>query len=309
MRHRAVLTVAALALLASGCSLGTKPSISVQQVPVDLAFGGKKATPTPVATPAPQPRPSFPTFVFVPPPDLPPLPPVVPETRETCEPPSPFPQEPAPPSVGAENQPELGRYRFAYERAEGRKTVKSNGFRTIEDLRLETRGPDNIGFSYLVRDSLTRVALRLRAETVDPTRGLYLSQLRFPEGEREATATFQVPLQLLAFPLQAGETVTATGIDPVSQSVVTSEVTLLPRDPGKDRVKACDEVVDAWRMSWSLVIQGVSDQSWDGTFWIATQWGGWPVADQVAYDGDFVIGSFSSRILETTPLEPEEEGQ
>lgn len=301
-RARLFVMATALMVLATACSsFSGKPSVSVKGVPVDLAFGGKPQTPprpspTPTpATPGSPSRPTLPPGAVLPPPveEAPPAP------AEICQPENPFPKEPAPPDIT--EQPTIGSYPFAYERTVGKKVTKDTGFRRITDVALEAIGLQTVGFAYTVVDDFTGQRATFVVRTDETTKGFYLRAIGLPQGDGELLVQPQPMVQILFFPLQPRTTQTARGVDPLTGTVMTSEATVLDRVPEKDRVRACDGVADAWRVHWVLELTGPTPQKWDGTFWFATQWGGWPIADSVSMSGSLLSGTFDSTIRGLEP--------
>jgi hypothetical protein len=294
-----VVSILALLLLVTGCSsFRSKPSVSVKSVPANLVFGAPQATPSPSpatrpsgqATVAPLPTPSI---TPAPPSETPRGPPA------SCEPANPFPNEPATPDIT--RRPVPGAYEFAYKRSAGKAVRTATGFRHVSNVQAETVGPQTVGFSYTVRDGFTgqRAVFVVRTDQTAP--GFYLRAIGLPRGGEEFVVQPQPMLQILAFPLQPRNAQSARGADLVTGTVVTSAATVQDREPEKDRVRACHAVADAWRVHWTIDLTGQVSQTWNGTFWFATQWGGWPIADNVAMSGSLLTATVRSTIRRLEP--------
>ncbi|MHB8718631.1 MAG: LolA-like protein [Candidatus Dormibacteria bacterium] len=119
--------------------------------------------------------------------------------------------------------------------------------------------------------------------------GVYLTRLKFTAGTvvtagpvpKQPPPTFDftsaIGVQIFQVPASPGLTWSSTATDPTTQATIGFNATVASLQGGKERINACGEQVDTYRVDGTLTLsspQGiaVTDQV---TFWVVPQYGGW----------------------------------
>lgn len=336
--------VITVAMVASSCSrFAPKADVSINKVGVDLAFGvdvEKLLEPPPLPPPPPPPP-----FELPPPPEIPPPPPPPPPTpfcpgvqtqsqRDGDAPPSMRPGEfnPKDPSRGG-NWPRSGKYPTFYQyNYAGEQTEAGYDYKRI-GIRRDDASTNS--FWYTVFDERHGVTLEYTiiyeanaTEGADSSNsdiaGIYLRSLRLPLKTDPTKSRIFIPanaeaggLKLASFPLGGGQTTESTQPNRAANDVDV-QGNQLPLSPpsstiatrviiaGKPQnVFVCDQMARAWRFNTSIEISGDVEVSLIGSFWIATQYGGWAIQEVFSLDGgnEFISGNFLGRIARLDPGE------
>ena len=328
---RTAAAMLAVAVLTASCSVFHVASdVGVQQVNVDLNFGVKKA-------PKPQPQAeisippvSFPSFFGQDPCAIDPTavdcvdpnPPPQPKPKPLCalHPSAIAPRDVAGPSITSLNVPAEGPYLFHYKgNYDGKPAFNIVGYKLIGDVTDESAIYGADAFSYSVEDQVLhyRLVFLVIPQTENSQNdGLYLKEADFPEkdlpfGGKPYTFIPASPMLLVAFELNSGDEQTSAGIDTSGKQANPAG---LPPKPSANEMKshtvagsretidACDDLIQAYRVSWDLQITGEFDEHMLGTFWLATQYGGWPVrSDYVLSSQKLISGNFEERIMRVDP--------
>lgn len=314
-----------LALVSTSCALFAVPNdVGVKNLTVDLTFGGNQPP-----TNEPLPDFSLPPVPVIelpePPPPIPPPPPPPP----ICPPPpsTAAPRDPAVPTINPHNVPQLGEY-----------MSRSQGNYENEEpfIRISTKDVTNLvqqgdGFRFSVKDTVTQMRLTLEAQPInedDPANrpGLYLVRMELPAerpqigGLDPRALAFEPaePLQLTPFPIQPGTDTTdaAPDVAPKNETPIQDPITGAPLlSPSlnsmastmivdsAETIVVCSSLAQAYRASWDLEITGEFNIRILGTFWLATQYGGWPIKDDFVVVGDLLPGNFSSSLMRIDPTD------
>lgn len=322
----------ALMLMTTSCALFTVPDdVGIKKLGVDLTFGGKLPTTPP--GPSAFSLPPVPTITPSPPPDPGPPPPPPPPL---CGPTTAVGAIEAPTSMHADpdgnpetddgQQPLEGNYPFHFiGNLEGGPQVEFDANKVITNSQL-TNTPG--GFEYDIGDPFLpgmRFGFESRPESeTDPVgAGLYLTKIEIPFREpgqffpdRQLLFEPQGGLKFIEFPIQSGTTITrsAPDIAPKEESPVQDPITgapiLLPSANemtsqttihSTERIVVCEELAQAWRTSVDIQITGDYNIRFLGTFWLGTQFGGWPIKDDFVVVGDLAAGNYSSNLLKVDP--------
>ena len=341
-RKAAVLAVA-LALLATGCSrFAPKAGVGVKGVSVDLAFGIDvedllKPTPTQTPTLPTLPPPTTPTPTQTPTIEPPPAPLCPPSTNlSTKDGAAPstirnqdFKREP---SNQEGSRPREGTY-FSWLQFNFSSDEVQEGYtyRDIDHLHdsntidgafaydlLQPEVGHAIDVSYLIVPQPEETGAGGASADVA---GLYIQELSIPFKERprgpiqkRTFTVFEPGTRLVEFPIANGNRSsdsqpvpdapdTSSGTPVIGGAANVLSITSVVGE--RDRVFVCDELADTWRVSVTMEITGDVDVRLVGNFWIAPQYGGWPIQEAFTIDGgsDFVSGNFFSRLARLDPGE------
>jgi hypothetical protein len=82
-----------------------------------------------------------------------------------------------------------------------------------------------------------------------------------------------------------------------SANAIRSELQVGP----PERFIVCEELGMGWKSTWNLEITGEYNLRILGTFWMSTQYGGWPTKDEYVIIGDLIPGVFSSNMMKLDP--------
>jgi hypothetical protein len=146
------------------------------------------------------------------------------------------------------------------------------------------------------------------ARTGDPERGLVLSKVDTYDAKGKPVGTFAPSpgILILPLPVVAGEQWTAAGLDPSTGQVLQHQGTVR----GRERVDACGDVIDGWRVDGSETLQnaaGVQAGTRTYNYIVATQLGGIVILEDV--DGQTPDGTLKAKFwigqLEPFPLPQE----
>jgi hypothetical protein len=341
-RRAAVLSVA-LAMLTSCSAFRAKPDVDIQAVPVSLIFGAK-VKPQPTPSTLPNINPSILPPIDIPPPPPPP-PPVDPCDEDPykegcpgfqlCPPPvEGAAAEKAPTDIhqGDPYEPTGGKYLFShlqnYSGAEEEVKVTQNDVTspspTADGYFFSFYNPiNNITMVFQVRQSPPEDAEQ-EASTTDP--GLFLREIKIPPKSDPRGRAYNFgprdPLRLLTFPINAGDVTEDAQPDfaskrstqPPTTDPQTGEEILQPSantlrshlEVGAiESVEVCAEYALAHKVSWTLDISGDFTAVLTGSFWLATQWGGWPVKDSfiIANSPELIEGNFAESLMRIDPTE------
>lgn len=339
-----LVLVTVLALVGSACSrFAPKADVSINTVGIELAFGvdvEELLKPPPVIPTTP---PLI--FELPPEQPLPPLPPAPPPTPFCLPNQTQSPRDgQAPPSVkpgnfdvkhpeAGGNFPRRGSYptfyqgNYAGEESFNRFSNKKIGvFRETKDLSL---------FYYKVTDEGHGVSMEFsivyeasQNEDGDTSNsnltGIYLRSITLPLKEDPLLNRVYIPanaetggLKLATFPLGGGQVTEDTQPNRAANEQEVNGETLPLSPPsatlsskviiaGKPQnVLVCDQLAQAWRFNTSIEITGDVDVSIIGSFWFATQYGGWPIQEAFTMDGGdtFISGNFLGRLARLDPGE------
>jgi hypothetical protein len=135
--------------------------------------------------------------------------------------------------------------------------------------------------------------------------GLYVRQVKSVRGTSSSVFAPSPELQLAAFPLVRGASITSSGVDPQSATSMqfTSTVT------GKARVDACGTPLDSWVLDLTAgkVLSPTQNLDFTATYDVGTQYGGLILRDRTVFtgtdNGDGVSRNDTASIT-TTPKVP-----
>lgn len=325
-----------LAFALSGCGFfQVDDGVAAKGVQVNLVFGAASESPEPSIDDPGALVPSLPPPLELPPPVLPqPFPRV---TEDLCPPTTAKgAKDPVVTSMQPRHAPPAEGYLVAYDaELEGEQSESGVSHRIIKQVELEASpyspSTERLGFQYFVEDAHTGVEMQFLfypgADDETPNEGgIYLKSLQIPtkDGtEKLAFITARFPhLQLAAFPIQEGEELTAESADiaPKRRSlehplggedievpegvVVPSPNTMSARTViGEidNKVLACADLGAAFKVSLDLRIAGDFTHRIIGTFWLAPQYGGWPIKDEYIMFGDLLSGVFGNELMRLPP--------
>jgi hypothetical protein len=316
-----VRRVAALCALVLVSACGGPPrevDIGFKEVPSDVILGahatptpmpGPVATPGPVAPPPPSvitlPPPTFdsgpeptPSLLAPPPPDCPTANPLQAPARE------------APPAIST--PPVKGVYIFrnvgsyAISGADARKgTFPASSLRTVGNIVRNSDTSFTFDVSELLGDVTTTTTYDVIGTALVPTAvpaGLYLKQVKSVRGQSSSTFAPSPELELAAFPLVRGASVTSSGVDPQSATSMqfTSTVT------GKARVDACGTPLDSWvlELKDGKLISPTQNLDFSSTYNVGTEYGGLMLRERTAFagtDGSDGVSRTNTSTITTTP--------
>jgi hypothetical protein len=320
---RRVVAAGALMVLSAACGGPQQPvSIGFKEVPSDVVLGAQSSpTPAPTgATPAvvtvvPPP----PAVVALPPPTFdagPATPlPVPTATTATCATADPLqaPAREAPPSIAT--PPAKAAYLFAnvgsYEvsGADARKgRFPTTSLRTVANISRTSAGSFSFDVADLLGDVTTTTTYDVISSSPLPAGvapGLYVRQVKSVRGTSSSVFAPSPELQLAAFPLVRGASITSSGVDPQSATSMqfTSTVT------GKARVDACGTPLDSWVLDLTAgkVLSPTQNLDFTATYDVGTEYGGLILRDRTVFtgtdNGDGVSRNNTASIT-TTPKVP-----
>jgi hypothetical protein len=288
-------------LLTAACGGPQHPvSIGFKEVPSDVVLGAQSSpTPSvagsgpPVVSVVPPP----PAVVALPPPTFAagpgtplPLPNASPSVCATADPLQ-APSREAPPTVSA--PPAKASYLFgnvgSYEvsGADARKgRFPTTSLRTVGNI---TRSSDTV-FSFDIADLLGDVTTTTTYDVVGSSLlpaglppGMYIRQVKSVRGTSTSTFAPSPELELAAFPLVRGATVTSSGVDPQSATSMKFTATVT----GKARVDACGTPLDTWVLDLTAgkVLSPTQNLDFTATYDVGTQYGGLILRDRTLFTG------------------------
>jgi hypothetical protein len=311
----------AVVLLAAACGGPQRPvDIGFKEVPSDVILGSHatpSAAPAPTAPTAPAPPPV--SVVALPPPTFevgpepsPPAPPPPPTACATADPLQP-PAREAPPAVSA--PPAKATYVFrdvgsySVSGAEARKgTFPATSVRTVGNVVRSSATDFTYDVAELLGDVTTTTTFHVVGTSVLPAAlppGLYLTRVMSVRGSASSSFTPSPELELAAFPLVRGASVTSSGVDPQTATSMqfTSTVT------GKARVDACGTPLDSWvlDLTQGKLISPTQNLDFSTTYSVGTQYGGLFLRERTAFAGTDAgagVSRTNTATITTTPKLP-----
>jgi hypothetical protein len=113
--------------------------------------------------------------------------------------------------------------------------------------------------------------------------GIYLKQVKSVRGQSSSTFAPAPELQLAAFPLVRGASITSSGVDPQTATSMqfTSRVT------GKARVDACGTPLDSWVLDLTegKLINPTQNLDFSASYHLGTEYGGILLRERTAFAG------------------------
>ncbi|HEX9775172.1 MAG TPA: hypothetical protein VGB83_06300 [Actinomycetota bacterium] len=329
-----VLVSSVLATFLTSCGFFTVPNeVDIVRVGVDLTFGGDTIEiDQPVLPPIALPSIEIPEF---------PEPEPEPTTPEEplCGPTTAIaPRDAATANISQANIPSQGTYLFQFQgNRENGFPFFDVGYRTIGNIVEATEPDGSPSFRFEIEDPIDyfsgeplgrRITYKVVPSTGadNPTEGLFLTKIEFTNYEPfrdpdEGPARYLAfepakPLKLIDFTIEQGATSTdaAADVAPKSESGQTDPLSgapiLVPSSNtiqsdteilGRDRITVCEELAQAYKISWKLEISGEYELEMFGLFWVATQYGGWSVKEQYTVIGDVFAGNYDTNLMKIDP--------
>jgi hypothetical protein len=286
-------------LLAAACGGPQRPvDIGIKEVPSDVILGAHaspSAAPAPTApvTQAPPPV----SVVALPPPTFevgpeppPPMPTTTPAVCATADPLQP-PAREAPPTVNA--PPAKATYLFrdagsyAVSGADARKgSFPATSVRTVGNIVRSSDSNFTFDVSELLGDVTTTTTYDVVGSSLVPAAlapGLYLKQVKSVRGTASSSFAPSPELELAAFPLVRGASVTSSGVDPQTATSMQFTATV----SGKSRVDACGAVLDSWvlDLTQGKLISPTQNLDFSSSYAVGTQYGGLVLRERTAFAG------------------------
>ncbi|HZQ28372.1 MAG TPA: hypothetical protein VFA94_11800 [Acidimicrobiales bacterium] len=296
MRRSLLMTLAALALTASGC--GPKPSLQVglKDYNTDIVFGAKKRPPTPPPLPVFDLTPSFPGFIQPPVPIT--LPATVPTTTTTTAPPlkpecpqADVLQIPPPAETVITKAPTAGLYPYRQTRQDGpgaQPTPVAGGqVRQVTNVHTDAGG--NLAWDVVIAgadgSTTTTSYAVVKATGNNGADGLYMTRVSMlvPGDPTPKTFTPVDGLRIFPMPADSGVTWRSAATDPLTGRAQSLTGVIQERR----RVDACGIVVEGWAAVVDITVVGPDDKGVPtqseilATFVVAPQLGGLIVGDTV----------------------------
>jgi hypothetical protein len=308
----------ALVLLAAACGPHRSPEIGFKEVPSDVILGAH-ATATPLASmpPAgPVKAPPPVSVIALPPPTFDvrpePSPPAAPPAVSVCATADPLqaPRREAPPQISA--PPPKAAYVFrdvgtySESGANARKgTFPTSSLRIVGNVVHTSDSNFSFDVSELLGTVTTTTTYDVFGTSLVPAAlpaGIYIKQIKSVQGGSVSTFAPNPELELAAFPLVRGASVTASGVDPRSATSMqfTSTVT------GKTRVDACGTLLDSWVLDLTKgkVISATQNLDFSATYDMGTQYGGLLLRERTAFAGTEGSDGVSRTITATISSTP-----
>lgn len=198
-----------------------------------------------------------------------------------------FPEKTA--GVLALDPPTEGVYTFrqdgSFEQGERSGDLPDEVQRSVENVTLAEDG----GYTYdVVIDQLGRRTTTTYEVTdqgdTDLVPGIYLVSIVSETEDDDQPDQFRPvpPVKIFQLPAEPAMTWTSAGTDALNQMSMVAEGTIV----AKSRIEGCDELFDAWETEVSVSIIGVQKQlEIQATYHVATQYGGFVIADSVTMTG------------------------
>ena len=300
MTHRtrvsALLLVVSMA--AGACGPDVPLEVGVRDYSTDIVYGSQRQPPPlPPPVPAANPEPGFPGFIVPPPPIVvtqqpgsEPAPrPVPPPPAAACptDDPLDFPRQPAtrtvsgPPAAGVYLFRQQGTVSIAGQPAQALPAESSREVRNVVPA-----ANNEVTYDVVIESlgDVTTSSYAARQSTGDPSLdGVFLTRVvtrRANGGVDEFTPTRGV--RIIAVPAGPAASWNDVGTDPLraTSMVVQGQVT------DKGRVNACGTPLDSWTVKVTGRLLGPGkDLTVTATYQVATQFGGFVLADDVAITG------------------------
>ncbi|HVL33378.1 MAG TPA: hypothetical protein VM600_07340, partial [Actinomycetota bacterium] len=203
------------------------------------------------------------------------------------------------------------------------------GYKSVSSASIE--GSDG-EFAFSVEDGFNGMRIFYEARPIVETEsnpsaggadGLFLKRIDWPVrsegGETRRLSFIPTPmLQILDFPIEPGKEIITTGHDVANKrdtgldgapSLSSSNNMRLSATVGnKDQFDVCEDQAQAWPVNLNLEIAGDYNLQMIGTFWMATQYGGWPIKEEYILLRDdavtadpLITGNFSSSMMKLDP--------
>lgn len=343
LRKVAVLSAALALVGTGCSQFAPKAGVGVKQVSVKLAFGidveKLLTTPPPPSTPpvelpTVEPTPTRSIIIVEPPKPVCP----VNATHSTRDgaPPSTIKEQKFDERADGEGaEPRLGKYYTFYQyNFSGEGIVQGYNYKTLSGVGGEVRQVNDQlggGFGYDVREpefghqiDTAWVVTPTPEDSGNPnqadTSGIYLQELKIPRKPDEQTTevskrpfTVTDPgVRLVRFPIETGDESTdvqAFPADPDTSGETPAiggfgnTITVRSTVGSPEKIFVCDQLAEAFRVGVTIEISGDTEVRIVGNFWIAPQYGGWPIQESFVIDGgaEFISGNFFSRIARLDP--------
>lgn len=309
-----------LLLAATACGGPQRPvDIGFKEVPTDVILGAH-ASPTAEPGVLPEPRPGNaiapppPGVIALPPPtfDVAPAPPPTTTPTAACGTADPLqaPRREAPSSVSAAPAGAAYLFRtagtYTTSGADARKgTFPTTALRTVGNV---VRSSDT-NFTFDVSELLGNVTTTTTYDVVGTSLvpaalspGLYVKQVKSVSGPSTSTFAPSPELELAAFPLVRGASVSSSGVDPQSATSMqfTSTVT------GKARVDACGTPLDSWVLDLTAgkLLSPTVNLDFTATYDVGTQYGGLFLKDRSSFRGTDDNGGVDRTLTSTITTTP-----
>jgi hypothetical protein len=305
-------------LLATACG-GPQRDVEIgfKEVPSDVILGGH-ATPTPAPGPAASPTtaPPPPSVIALPPPTFDigpePTPTLVAPSPPSCGTANPLqpPALEAPPSISA--PPAKASYIFrnagsyTISGADARKgTFPASSLRTVSNIVRTSDTSFTFDVAELLGDVTTTTTYDVVQATVIPAAlpaGIYLKSVKSVRGQSTSTFTPSPELELAAFPLVRGASVTSSGVDPRT----ATSMRFTSRVSGKARVDACGTPLDSWVLDLTegKLINPTQNLDFSATYNLGTEYGGLLLRERTAFagtDGPDGVSRTNTATITSTP--------
>jgi hypothetical protein len=144
--------------------------------------------------------------------------------------------------------------------------------------------------------------------TGDPEAGLTLKAVEVFDASGSRVSSFNPPVGLLLLPLRVvpGSEHQATAVDPRTRTQMTIGAAVIKRD----RVDACGEIVEGWRVESTLTVNSPDGNFVrDYTYFVATQYGGVLIFEHIGESGSDLELTYTLGQQDPDPLpEGNEEG-
>lgn len=310
-------------LLATACAGPQRPvDLGLKEVPTDVVLGGH-ASPSPAAAAVPTPGPiALPppvSVVALPPPTFTtgpePAAPVAPPTAAPCPAADPLqapareapPQVPAPPAKASYVFRDDGSYRISGADARsGRFPATSR--RLVGNVVRTSASSFSYDVAELLGDVTTTTTYDVMGSSPLPAAlppGIYLKQVKSVRGSSSSTFAPAPELELAAFPLVRGASVTSSGVDPQSATSMQFTATVT----GKARVDACGTPLDSWVLDLTKgkLLSPSQDLDFSATYAMGTQFGGLFLRERTVFagtDGSEGVSRSNTATITTTPALP-----
>ena len=314
---RRALAVAAVLLVSACAGPQRDPDIDFKEVPSDVVLGAHatpSAAPAPSAAPTTAPPP--PSVIALPPPtfDFGPEPPpvLVAPSPPSCGTADPLraPSREAPPAISA--APAKAAYVFrnagsyTISGADARKgSFPATSLRTVGNVVRVSDTQFTFDVSELLADVTTTTTYDVVQAAVVPAAlpaGIYLKQVKSVRGQTSSTFAPSPELELAAFPLVRGASVTSSGVDPQTATSMRFTSTV----SGKARVDACGTPLDSWilEVKDGKLLSPTQNLDFQSTYFMGTQYGGLMLRDRTAFTGTDGAEGVSRTNTATITTEP-----
>jgi hypothetical protein len=313
--------LAALVLVTACGGPQRPPDIGFKEIPSDVVLGGH-ATPTAAPVPTNTAGPALPpppSVIALPPPTFDvgpePTPVLVTPSAPPCPTANPLqaPAREAPSSIST--PPVQGVYVFrnvgsyTISGADARKgTFPATSVRTVGNVVRTSDTSFTFDVSELLADVTTTTTYDVVGTAIVPAAlpaGIYLKQVKSVRGQSSSTFAPSPELELAAFPLVRGASVTSSGVD--AQSATSMQFT--SRVSGKARVDACGTPLDSWvlELTDGKLISPTQNLDFSSTYNLGTEYGGLLLRERTAFagtDGADGVSRTNTSNITTEPKTP-----